>query len=496
MSTFHGLEMAKRALFTQQSAIHTTGHNISNANTKGYSRQRVNFETTTPYPVPGRNQPQIPGQIGTGVQAGSVERIRTQYLDEQYRSENSKSSYWHTTSDALERMESLMNEPSKNGLAHTMNQFWDALQVLANNPENEGARSVVARRGEAVADTFNYISNTLRSIRSDIDYQIDVTVQNANSLIDRIHKINEQIQEIEPHGYLANDLYDERDRLIDELSSIVNIEVSYRKSASSSKDIADGIVTIELVDDHGSPFEPTVKLVDGTAGAMTVEHLTYSKGEPSTVSVGDIQLPYSENNGSLNALVHAYGFEENGELKGLYPGMLAEMDKLANVFITEFNAIHRNGFDITGNPGQAFFTGTNAGDIAVRDAILTNPDLIAAASEANLVGDGSNASNLSDLLDQPINSALGQSTSINGFYRALIGQMGVKAEKANAMSANTDISKTQIENQRLSVSSVSLDEEIANLIKFQHAYNAAARNMTVVDELIDRIINGMGIVGR
>lgn len=496
MSTFHGLEMAKRALFTQQSAIHTTGHNISNANMKGYSRQRVNFETTTPYPVPGRNQPQIPGQIGTGVQAGSVERIRVQYLDDQYRSENSKSSYWETTSDALGRMESLMNEPSENGLAHTMNQFWDALQVLANNPENEGARSVVARRGEAVADTFNYISNTLQSIRSDLDYQIDVTVQNANSLIDRIHNINQQIQEIEPHGYLANDLYDERDRLIDELSEIVNIDVSYRKSASSSKNIADGIVTIELVNDHGKPFEPSIKLVDGTEGAMKVEHLTYLKGEPSTVTAGGVQFPYSDNNGSLNALIHAYGYMENGELKGLYPEMLDDMNTLAHVFIEQFNTVHSNGFDLSGQPGQAFFVGTDAGDIAVRNDILNNPDFIAVASEADLVGDGSNALKLAELLDQPINSALGQNRSINGFYRAIIGQMGVKAEKANAMSANTNISLTQIENQRLSVSSVSLDEEIANLIKFQHAYNAAARNMTVIDELIDRIINGMGIVGR
>lgn len=112
-------------------------------------------------------------------------------------------------------------------------------------------------------------------------------------------------------------------------------------------------------------------------------------------------------------------------------------------------------------------------------------------------GDGSNALKLAEILYEPLeNTALGENTSINGFYQALIGEMGVKAQKANTMAKNTDILKTQIDGQRMSVSSVSLDEEISNLIKFQHAYNAAARNITTIDEMIDRIINGMGIVGR
>src|SRR5699024_2242255 len=153
MSTFHGLEMARQALFAQQSALYTTGHNISNANTDGYSRQRVNFETTSPFPAPSRVQPQIAGQKGTGVDIGSIQRIRDHFLDVQYRNENGKLGYWETKSEALKRMENLLNEPTDEGLAAVMNEFWQSLNDLAVNPDNTGARSVVAQRGLAVAET-------------------------------------------------------------------------------------------------------------------------------------------------------------------------------------------------------------------------------------------------------------------------------------------------------------------------------------------------------
>src|SRR5690625_490772 len=129
-STFHGLEVAKKALFAQQHGLYVTGHNISNVNTDGYSRQRANFETTTPYPPTSLWQPKISGQMGTGVKIGTVQRVRDQFLDYQYRLENSRASYWDTRREALSRMEELLNEPSENGLAKTLDRFWQSLQDL------------------------------------------------------------------------------------------------------------------------------------------------------------------------------------------------------------------------------------------------------------------------------------------------------------------------------------------------------------------------------
>ncbi|MDY0393238.1 flagellar hook-associated protein FlgK [Virgibacillus halophilus] len=394
MSTFHGLEMAKQALFAQQAALYTTGNNISNANTEGYTRQRVNFETMSPYPSASRNRPEMPGQMGTGVRAGTIERVRNEYLDTQYRGENSKAGYWQTKSDALSRMESLLNEPSENGLSNTMDKFWQSLQDLASNPENSGARSVVAQRGEALADTFNYLQSSLSTIRSDLSNQMDVTVSNANSILKQINNINAQVKEIEPHGYLANDLYDERDRLIDQLSSIVNVKVSYSKSGDGALESAPGLATVELVNDSGKSFDPKMTLVDGTkTGDEAINRFEFNGDEDSaSVSIEGKTLPLSgvSQTGALNALIHSYNND--------YPDMQKQLEDMAIAFKNEFNKVHSLGVDKNGEPGIEFFEIDNDGKMKVNADILKNKDLIAASTDKTMNGD--NAKNLADIFQK------------------------------------------------------------------------------------------------
>lgn len=550
MSTFHGLEMARQALFAQQSALYTTGHNISNANTDGYSRQRVNFGTMPAYPAPGRNQPHYPGQIGTGVKIDAVQRIRDQFLDIQFRAENSRSGYWNAKAAALSRMEELLNEPSDSGLSKTLDQFWQSLQDLAVNPENSGARAVVAQRGLAVAETFNYLSHSLHSIQNDLKNQINNTVETANSLLRQIHNINYQIRKIEPHGKLANDLYDDRDRLIDELSKIMNIKVTKSKSSESAPDIADGVVTIELVDLDGNPFDPTIKLLDGHGDykeeyfndLIQVEYDVKPEGAVESEKYYDLvsnikikntkiadngDFVYDTINfndfltihGSLSGLIQSFGYvKSEDDVKtpfGIYPEVIAELDELAYHFAVEFNKIHEKGYDLDGVEGKFFFGINNyvaddssgaAANIYVNEEILKNPNLIAASINGTS-GNGDNALNLAKFLsgdlegiknedNQKIDIKLLDGKTVKGYYESMIGSLGVKAQEANRMSTNTEVLLAQVDHQRMSVSAVSLDEEMSNMIKFQHAYNAAARSLTVIDEMLDRIINGMGLVGR
>lgn len=515
MSTFQGLELARKALFAQQGALYTTGHNIANVNTEGYSRQRVNFETTTPFPVPSRVQPQHAGQMGTGVEIGTVERVRDQFLDLQFRAENSKLGYWETRQEALSRMEELLNEPSDNGLSKTMDSFWQSLQDLAVNPENAGARSVVAQRGLALAETFNHLSKSLQGIQSDLKEQIDASEKGINSLLDRINDLNEQIQKIEPHGFLANDLYDERDRLIDQLSEHMNIKVHYRPSSDSALEIAPGIVSIELLDSSGNSFEQEVYLIDAqdsvddAVNEMKVEYDDES-GLVSGISIGDMTVfgddagdaNLLESIGSLTALVEAHGYVRNSESNGDYPEILAELDKLASEFATAFNAVHRDGIHLVDDEENVpdFFETSNgattmtAENITVNSAIIDNPNLIAASDPETGSRNGDNALKLAAVFDDE--EITGLETSPRKYLTALIGELGVEGQKAKGMKDSTEILKDQVEHSRMSVSAVSLDEEISNMIKFQHAYNAAARNMTAIDEMIDRIINNMGLVGR
>ncbi|HLR65660.1 flagellar hook-associated protein FlgK [Virgibacillus alimentarius] len=500
MSTFHGLEMAKQALSTQRSALYTTGHNISNVNTEGYSRQRVHFETARPYPSASRNRPQIAGQMGNGVEAGSIERIRNQFLDYQYRTENSKAGYWVEMSDAISRMERLMHEQSKNGLGSTMNQFRDSLQELSAHPTNSGARSVVVQRGLAVAETFNYLSESLNANRSDLQNKIGITVKGANSLLGQVNEINEQIKHLESSGYLANDLYDHRDRLLDGLSEIVNIKVTYHKSSENALDVADGVATIELVDAKGQPFTPPATLIDGQTGEVQTLSVYYSPDNQAVTSLqtGEKTIPIKQTTGSLAGIIESYGYMHKDKLEGIYPDMLANLDKLAATFATAFNGVHQEGYDLNENKGKALFEFKKgygaAGSITVSREILDEPDLIAASIDENS-GNGDNAASLANIFDEKLTS-LGSNTTLNSFYESLIGDLGVRGQEAHRMAKNTEILRSQVDNQRLSVSSVSLDEEITNMVKYQHAYNAAARSMTTLDEMLDRIINNMGLVGR
>lgn len=488
MSTFRGLELAKQALFTQQSGLYTTGHNIANANTDGYSRQRVNFETSLPTPNATRNRQEIPGQLGSGVQAGSIERIRNTFLDVQFRAENSKSGYYDTRSEAYARMENLLNEPSDTGLSASMNQFWQSLQDLSVNPENSGARSVVLQRGEALADTFNYLSNSLTNIRSDLQNQMGVTTKKANTILTEINNINKEVRKLETHGYTANDLYDKRDLLLDELSQIIPIKVEYDKPA-----FGDGVATVTLMDHTGSSVtvngEPVV-LVDG-ANDVTHPIEVNTSGQDGLQVVSEIKIgntsipaePFIGESGSLSGLIQSFGYADNGTAAGDYPNMLSKLDQMAFAFVKEFNEIH-------GDP-PFFYDLTNAeGAASAISVALEDPQQIQAG---DAFGNGENALKLADVFydDDIING-----TSMMHFYESVIGEMGVNAEHIKRMSDNSTVLKSQVENQRMSVSSVSIDEELTNMLKFQHAYNAAARSMTATDELLDRIINSMGLVGR
>ncbi|WP_130859691.1 flagellar hook-associated protein FlgK [Gracilibacillus phocaeensis] len=551
-STFNGLQVAKRALHTQQSALYTTGHNIANTNTEGYTRQRVNMQPTAPYPSMGRNRAEIPGQVGSGVEAGSIERVRDSFIDKQYRQENAKVGFYDTRADMMSKMEAILNEPTDEGLSAIIGQFWQSLQDLSVNPEDAGARVVVKERANAVAESFQYVHTSLEQVRTNFQNEIGVDNTKVNSLVDQINQLNAQINNVEPHGYLPNDLYDERDRLVDELSSYVDIKVDYRKSSGDPSPMAQGIATITLVTDQDNiengEGEP-ITLVDGSEGVIpgsneAVNHVFTSFNEDNNVQAiffaspddnrskeeqladlvenhGDEVHIYADHfdvQGKLRALMDGAGYVSDfafdgdpGTAKGSYNDMLTNLDRLVENFVTEFNAVHRQGYtlatDDNGDPiqGSDFFTGTTADTIALSEAIDNDPDLIA-ASESGAAGDGEHATTLADVYSKraenylsydPDNpNQLDDKASVKSFFEGVIGEMGVMGEESQRMQNNSQVLRQQIEETRHSISSVSLDEEMTNLIQFQHAYNAAARNMTVVDEMLDRIINNMGLVGR
>ncbi|TCI78102.1 flagellar hook-associated protein FlgK [Exiguobacterium sp. SH0S1] len=500
-----GLETARRSLTTHQWALQATGNNVANASNPGYSRQRLTLGMTEQLSVNFGGTKA--GQFGTGVRGETLARIRDLMVDQQYRDETVKNSFYATKEAAFGRMEDIINEPSENGLAESLDMFWGALQDLSVNPDDTGARSVVRQRAMTLTETFNYMSSSLTKVQADLKSEADVVIKKVNDLLTKISDVNRQIGDAEPLGALPNELYDARDRYMDELAQYVEFErkpVDYLngETRGNSQRMAEG--RIDIVINVGTEAAPNkVSFVNGLTGG--VGSFGQSSYKAAGAAAADPMLPMPFNqmpNGKLKALVEMYGdaTPEGGSVSGKFAKMLTDLDEMANKFASAFNTAHSTNRDASGDPGTAnFFEQTaSASTIKVSAAIMNNLDLIAASKDGN-IGDGSGALALADLKNQALAFTGGSVTtnsSIGKYYQNVIGNMAVEASQSGSLAKSTFALMASSDQRRQSVSAVSLDEEMTMMIQYQHAYNAAARNITAVDEMLDKIINGMGVVGR
>lgn len=517
-STFFGLETAKRGMAAQQSALNTTAHNISNANTQGYSRQRVNFVQMEPFPPTSINSPAKQGQIGAGVKVETIERVRDGFLDNQYRNESTKTEYWNVKADALKRMEDILNEPSEAGLSATLDRFWQSLQDLAVNPSSTGARSVVRERGIALAETFQYLSSSIKSVQTELKKELNVTVTDVNFLSSQINHLNQKIAEIEPHGYVANDLYDERDRLLDQLSSLANIKVTYTPSGGNSNELAEGVATVEILNDKGNSIGTLIDAKQKKTNELSANYDSETGLVKSlTIGTKEIDVLDFRGLGKISGLIDSYGYMYSSEdsviEEGIYPDLLKQLDSMAFDFAKGINNVHQEGWSVKDVQSDVhtpidFFSFGNrqltnskgaAEGIQVSKEIISSADYIAAAlpdSEGKVnIGDGQNAIQLAGVKHNEF-TIDGKKTTISSYYEGIIGGMAILSQEADRSATNSQMMKDAINDRKQSISSVSLDEEMTNMIQFQQAYNASARMITLQDELLDRIINGMGLSGR
>jgi flagellar hook-associated protein 1 FlgK len=461
-STFFGLDLALRALHAQQAGLDVTNHNVANANTPGFSRQRVHIVATTPFSEPGLNRPGGPGQLGTGAVAQSIRRIRDIFVDLQYRTEVGAGAQAQVTQDALEEIEVILNEPSDTGVQNLLQEFFQSWQDLANSPADGAARAAVIQQATALAEAFNRASVRLTAVQADLNSQILPRVDRINQISAQIDDLNRQIVQVEVTGQNANDHRDTRDALLDELSKLVPITVTENPTGSINVSI-NGHNLVSLGNVETLTTTPT-----GAGGMLQVRF------------------------GSDSSLVNI----TSGELKGLIdtrditvPGYLAQLDTIASNLITAVNAVHTTGYGLDNVTGRPFFSGTSAATMAVDAVIAADPQRIATAAAANQPGDSSIALAIAQLrttMASPPESA----------YASLIATLGVDSRNAQDKVANQETLVQLLSRRREDVSGVSLDEEATNMIRFQRAYEAAARLMTAFDEMLDTLVNRTGIVGR
>lgn len=462
-SAFLGLDIAYRALQASQQALQTASHNIANANTPGFSRQEALLASSRPYTVPTLGGYLSAGQVGTGVIVTAMRRFRDAFLDLQIRQETQTLKMTTTQRDTLRQIEMVLPEPSDSGLSKLLDRFWNSWADLSNEPQSPAFRAGVRQEAANLCAALNSANQQLRDLLSNQDTQIAIKVQEVNNIAEQIAALNAEIQKVQLAGNQPNDLRDERDLLLDKLAGLVNI--TYRESEAGAVSVFIG----------GTPL-----VFDFKANSL------------AAAPGGEIRWS-SDPPGASTLEVHS------GELGGILRSRnavlskISEMDQLANAIKDAVNTIHRQGIGLNGSTGLDFFVGDGAGSISLSDEVLASIENIAAAGAADSPGDGSKAAEISALRSTAL-ADLGNVTA-GDFYSALITQLGTDTKGADDASRNQEALVQHLERQRESLSGVSLDEEAANLVRFERAYQAAARVMTTVDEMLDRLINGTGRTG-
>lgn len=510
-STFHSIETAKRSLFTQTTALSTTGHNVANANTEGYSRQKVNMQAAIPMEPFAFLHSTTPGQLGTGVEFDSITRVREKFLDDQYRNENTNFGSWSIQRDTLEKLEAIVNEPSNTGFRTVMDNFYKSWSDLSKNPEDVTARRIVKETTLALTDAMNQISRQLDALSQDLDSNIAVKANEVQGYLGNIANLNSAIVKIESLGDNANDLRDQRDLMSDKLSKIMNITVTDSPQGYAIQMNGQALVTGGAVQ---AVVDSAFLNAAYTAGTLTNGEVHgMIKSRDTLVSDYQKQMDELANtlaNGDIEITLPAGSVIPATNALGLAGGALAADTK---VTVKGLNGLHQLGYTMDGTttPGLPFFTATDggtvitAGNISLNAEILADPNKIATSmrtvdasgTETVIKGNNTLAILIANLKDTPMKSADGlRNATIGAQFSAIVGQLGVQSQEAARQTSNSEFLVEQVDTRRQSVSGVSLDEEMANMIKFQHAYSASARFMTTYDQLLDKLINSTGMVGR
>jgi flagellar hook-associated protein 1 FlgK len=369
-----------------------------------------------------------------------------------------------------------------------LDQFWESWQTLSKNPEGVAARTTVMQRGVSLANTFNHLDTQLSDLQADINKSMETKISEINSIACQIRDINAQIIKAEAGGDKANDLRDRRELLIEGLSKIVNIDVVEDELGAVNVTIGGRFLVSRT-------NVSQMRFVDNTADPTKAKLEWY---DPYTnASQGEVNVS--------GGVIKGY-LDMRDQVITNYQGKLSE---LAQAIAEEVNTLHQAGFGLDGTTGLDFFTMNDAGpdftakNIRVNQDIIDNLNLIAAAGEKNpdplgdppvFRGDGSNALLLVQLKNQLTMSA--GTASFDDYYRSTLGQLGIEGQEAYQMVENRSYLIEQLANRRAAVSGVSLDEEMTNMIRFQHAYSASARVINIMDEMLDVIVNRLGMAGR
>lgn len=478
--------IATSGMIASQMGLNVTGHNISNIATPGYSKQQL-IQKDARYINVG-----VSGQIGLGTDIDEIRQMRDQFLDQNYRQQNSSLGYWDIKKRTVDDVQSILDDSQNQGLQQAMTDFWNSWQDLEKDPNNLTTRAVVRQKATVMIDTFNQVGAQLDQLQKDANKEITTTVDQINSIAQQIADLNLKIQKNEVSGDHANDYRDQRNNLLDQLSKIVDINVQEDQNGLLNVSVG-GTLLVAGAQVQQMTTAPNAtgsyylspawqfsgQLVNISSGQM--KGLLESRGE---YAVGATNSP---TDGSPDGVINI----DEGQI---IPSIKEKLNTLLNTMVTSVNNIHSKGYGIDNPPstGINFFTTIDSTVPAQMGNVQVNPNLsnlnLIAASSVQGTGDGNNAQSISNIRNSTAFASAGGLQNFDDFYNDTISKFADKAQEAEQMDQNQQTLVSQVDNKRQSILGVNLDEEMTNMLKYQHAYEANARMLNVIDEMMQTVI--------
>ena len=441
--------IAKSSLFAHQQALAVTSANLANANNPAYSRQRALFGTLTP-------DHRSSFSFGTGVAVQDVMRIRNSVTDNQIRTNNQ--SYYDSEKRAsvLSQVESLFSEPSEYGLSNLMTNFFNSWDEVALDPTSVTLRTGVVQSAQMLSEKVENIRTGITNTRIDLKSEARNVTQSINAVVEQLHTVNKQIYEASVVGSGANDLIDMRDSLLEELSQYANINVNLDENNLANVSIG-GVFAVDGL--HYKQFK-----IDQDGEKLTL----MTDGDEATARISG---------GTLNGILDMHN--------KVLPAKLEKLDQLVLSLMDNVNSIHSQGFTITDPAltGIDFFTKYESGKLEINYEIIEDPYFLAISEDGT-----SGNNNLALRLAELSSSKLLNEKTLTENYSELVSGVANEIRLQTQNAESYAIVLNQLEQTKMQYSGVSTDEEMINVLKYQRSYDAAAKLITVADELMQTLL--------
>jgi flagellar hook-associated protein 1 FlgK len=474
-SSFGGINTALTSLYAQRRALDVTGQNIANANTEGYSRQRVDMQSQVGS-VKSALYAKTDG-LGTGVAVTDVQRLRDEYQENRGRAEHGNSAYLTNQTQAYSSIEDAFAEPSDTALQASMRDMWGSWNDVSNNPQLTATRSTLLQQSSTVAEGLNAAHDSLTSQWSQNRTQLSAYTAEVNTAAKTIAQLNDSIVQAAAAGTTTNELEDQRDTEVMHLSELTGATAS--KRTNGAMDVFVGGATLV------SEFTTRSLEVSGAA------RLDDQKTDPMTLRWADTKTAAGAG-GTMGAMADT--------MATIIPGISDALDSVAKNLADSVNSQHAAGYGVDGSTGLDFFVSKVPGQPVTAGTIkvgITDPDQVAVSSaDPKVITPPATAGTLNHDVASALADVGDSSTGPDREYQGMIGQLGVSSQ---ATSRRNDIQTNvtqQVDASREAQSGVNLDEEMTNMLTYQRGYEAASRVLTTIDSMLDQLINRTGLVGR